>query len=57
MSKQLVPARRAMAHNRQHSEFSLGPVQLMRQGLSKNRFNEAVCPVVFLLLPRRAQSS
>ena len=57
MSKQLVPARRAMAHNCQHSEFSLGPVQLMRQGLSKNRFNEAVCPVVFLLLPRRAQSS
>ena len=57
MSKQLVAARRAMAHNRQRSEFSLGPVQLMRQRLSKSRFNEAVCPAVFLLLPRRAQSS
>ena len=57
MSKQLVPARRAMAHNYQRTEFSLGPVQLMRQRLSKSRFNEAVCPAVFLLLPRRAQSS
>ena len=57
MSKQLVPARRAMAHNYQRSEFSLGPVQLMRQRLSKSRFNEAVCPAVSLLLPRRAQSS
>ena len=57
MSKQLVPARRAMAHNRQRSEFSLGPVHLMKQRLSKSRFNEAVCPAVFLLLPRRAQSS
>ena len=56
MSKQLVPARRAMAHNHQRSEFSLGPVQLMRQRLSKSRFNEAVCPAVFLLPPRRAQS-
>ena len=57
MSKQLVPACRAMAHNHQRSEFSLGPVRLMRQRISKSRFNEAVCPAVFLLLPRRAQSS
>ena len=57
MSKQLVPARRAMAHNYQRPEFSLGPVQLMRQGLSKNRFNEAVCPAVGLLMPRCAQLS
>ena len=57
MSKQLVPTRRPMAHNHQRSEFSLGSVQLMRQRLSKSRFNEAVCPAVFLLLPRRAQSS
>ena len=57
MSKQLVPARRAMAHNYQRPEFSLGPVQVTRQRLSKSRFNEAVCPAVFLLLPRRAQSS
>ncbi len=57
MSKQLVPARRAMAHNYQRPEYGLGPVRLMRQRLSKSHFNEAVCPAVFLLLPRRAQSS